>query len=138
MWKRKSAVALTSFLNNAAACTVMRPGATIVASFVPSVAEYAHALTESSNSLVANEHLITKVYFPRLVVPIAAVLGGLVDFGVAFVILIAMILYYGIVPGWTIITLPGFVVRRSARRNPAAFLGCNRHGQRSGCERAQE
>src|SRR5947208_149906 len=71
---------------------------------------FAHALTESSNSLVANERLITKVYFPRLVVPIAAVLGGLVDFGVAFVILIAMILYYGIVPGWTIITLPGFVV----------------------------
>ena len=47
---------------------------------------FAHALTESSNSLVANERLITKVYFSRLVVPISAVLGGLVDFAIAFVI----------------------------------------------------
>ena len=71
---------------------------------------FAHALTESSNSLVANEHLITKVYFPRLVVPIAAVLGGVVDFAVAFVILLLMMLYYGIVPTWAIVTLPGFIL----------------------------
>jgi lipopolysaccharide transport system permease protein len=67
-------------------------------------------LTESSNSLVANERLITKVYFPRLVVPIAAVLGGMVDFAIAFVILLAMMLYYGIVPTWAIVTLPGFIL----------------------------
>jgi lipopolysaccharide transport system permease protein len=71
---------------------------------------FAHALTESSNSLVANERLITKVYFPRLVVPISAVLGGLVDFGIAFVILLGMMLYYGIVPTWAIVTLPGFIL----------------------------
>jgi lipopolysaccharide transport system permease protein len=71
---------------------------------------FAHALTESSNSLVANERLITKVYFPRLVVPIAAVLGGLVDFAVAFAILLVMMLYYGIVPSWAIVTLPGFIL----------------------------
>jgi lipopolysaccharide transport system permease protein len=71
---------------------------------------FAHALTESSNSLVANERLITKVYFPRLVVPIAAVLGGLVDFVVAFFILVGMMLYYHIVPGWAIVTLPGFIL----------------------------
>jgi lipopolysaccharide transport system permease protein len=71
---------------------------------------FAHALTESSNSLVANERLITKVYFPRLVVPIAAVLGGLVDFAVAFVILLVMMAYYGIVPGWNIVALPGLIV----------------------------
>jgi lipopolysaccharide transport system permease protein len=71
---------------------------------------FAHALTESSNSLVGNQNLITKVYFPRLVVPISAVLGGLVDFLIAFVILLAMMLYYGIVPGWQVITLPGFVL----------------------------
>src|SRR6266699_3153627 len=53
---------------------------------------FAHALTESSNSLVANERLITKVYFPRLVVPISAVLGGLLDFAIAFVILLLMML----------------------------------------------
>jgi lipopolysaccharide transport system permease protein len=71
---------------------------------------FAHALTESSNSLVANERLITKVYFPRLVVPMAAVLGGLVDFAVAFVILLAMMFYYGIVPTWAIVTLPAFIL----------------------------
>lgn len=71
---------------------------------------FAHALTESSNSLVANERLITKVYFPRLVVPIAAVLGGLVDFAIAFVILLLMMLYYGVVPTWAIVTLPGFIL----------------------------
>ncbi len=71
---------------------------------------FAHSLTESSNSLVANERLITKVYFPRLVVPIAAVLGGLVDFAIAFVILLLMMIYFGIVPGWQIVTLPGFIL----------------------------
>jgi lipopolysaccharide transport system permease protein len=71
---------------------------------------FAHALTESSNSLVANERLITKVYFPRLVVPLSAVLGGLVDFAVAFVILLVMMFYYGIVPTWAILTLPAFIL----------------------------
>lgn len=71
---------------------------------------FAHALTESSNSLVANERLLTKVYFPRLVVPIAAVLGGLVDFAIAFVILLLMMLYYGVVPTWALVTLPGFIL----------------------------
>ena len=71
---------------------------------------FAHALTESSNSLVANERLITKVYFPRLVVPISAVLGGLVDFAVAFIILLGMIFYYGIVPSWAVVTLPAFLL----------------------------
>ena len=71
---------------------------------------FAHSLTESSNSIVANERLITKVYFPRLVVPIAAVLGGLVDFAIAFVILLAMLVYYGIVPGPAVFALPGLVL----------------------------
>src|SRR6266498_875078 len=71
---------------------------------------FAHALTESSNSLIANERLITKVYFPRLIVPIAAVLGGLVDFVVAFVILLGMMAYYKIVPTWAIVTLPAFIL----------------------------
>ncbi len=71
---------------------------------------FAHALAESSNSLVANERLITKVYFPRLVVPIAAVLGGLVDFAVAFVILLGMMAYYQIVPTWAVVTLPAFIL----------------------------
>ena len=71
---------------------------------------FAHALTESSNSLVGNQNLITKVYFPRLVIPIAAVLGGVIDFFIAFVILLGMMLYYGIVPGVAILALPGFLL----------------------------
>jgi lipopolysaccharide transport system permease protein len=71
---------------------------------------FAHALSESSNSLVANERLITKVYFPRLVVPISSVLGGLIDFAIAFVILILMMAYYGIRPTWAVVTLPAFVL----------------------------
>jgi lipopolysaccharide transport system permease protein len=71
---------------------------------------FAHALTESSNSLIANERLVTKVYFPRLVVPISAVLGGLVDFCIAFVILLGMMAYYSIVPSWAIVTLPAFIL----------------------------
>ena len=55
---------------------------------------FAYALSESSNSLVSNQNLITKVYFPRLVIPIAAVLAGLVDFAIAFVFLIALMIWY--------------------------------------------
>lgn len=71
---------------------------------------FANALTESSNSLIGNQNLITKVYFARLVIPIAAVLSGLVDFLVAFVILVGMMLFYGIVPGLAILALPGFIL----------------------------
>jgi len=71
---------------------------------------FAHALTESGNSLVANQQLITKVYFPRLVIPISAVLAGLVDFSIAFVVLLGMMLYYGIVPTTATLTLPLFLL----------------------------
>ena len=71
---------------------------------------FANALNSSSNSLVGNQNLITKVYFPRLVVPISAVLGGLVDFAIAFVILLAMLFFYGIAPGWQIVALPAFIM----------------------------
>lgn len=56
---------------------------------------FAHALTESSQSLVTNERLITKVYFPRVIIPASAVLGGLVDFAVGLVVLIAAVLFKG-------------------------------------------
>jgi len=71
---------------------------------------FAHALSESSNSLVANERLLTKVYFPRLLIPFSSVLGGLVDFAIAFVILLLMMGWYGIRPTWAIVTLPAFVL----------------------------
>lgn len=71
---------------------------------------FARVLTESGNSLVANQQLITKVYFPRLVIPLSAVLAGLVDFGIAFLVLLGMLLYYGIVPTAAVITLPLFLL----------------------------
>jgi len=71
---------------------------------------FAYALTESSNSVVANERLITKVYFPRLVVPLASILAGLVDFVIAFTLVVGMMVWYGIRPTWAILTLPFFVV----------------------------
>ena len=71
---------------------------------------FAHSLTQASNSLVGSQNLITKVYFPRLVVPISAVLGGVVDFAVAFVLLLGMLFFYAIVPGWQVLALPGLVL----------------------------
>ena len=71
---------------------------------------FAHALTESSNSLVANQRLITKVYFPRLVIPLSAVLSGLVDFVFAFSVLLGMMFFYGIVPSSALWSLPLFIL----------------------------
>lgn len=71
---------------------------------------FAYALSESSNSLVNNQSLITKVYFPRLIIPIAPMFVGLVDFGIACIVLIGMMRFYGIVPGPTILATPLFVI----------------------------
>jgi lipopolysaccharide transport system permease protein len=71
---------------------------------------FAYALTESSNSVVANERLITKVYFPRLVVPLASVFAGLVDFAIAFTLVIAMMAWYHVKPTWAVLSLPLFVL----------------------------
>ena len=64
---------------------------------------FANALTHASTSLVGNSNLLTKVYFPRLIIPLSAVTAGLVDFAIAFVILIGMMLYYGIAPTWNVL-----------------------------------
>ena len=71
---------------------------------------FAHALTESSNSLVNNQSLLTKVYFPRLIIPIAPLFVGLVDFGIALVVLLGMMLFFGIAPGIAILATPLFVL----------------------------
>jgi lipopolysaccharide transport system permease protein len=71
---------------------------------------FAHALSEAGNSLVLNQQLLKKVYFPRLVIPIAVVLAGLVDFGIGFVFLIGMMLYFHIIPTIAILALPFFVL----------------------------
>ena len=71
---------------------------------------FAGALDRAGNSLVGSANLITKVYFPRLVIPLSAVLAGLLDFAFAFVVLIGMMLFYGIVPAVAVLTLPFFVL----------------------------
>lgn len=70
---------------------------------------FAGALDRAGNSLVGSANLISKVYFPRLVVPISAVLAGLLDFAIAFLVLIGMMLFYGIVPTAAVLTLPLFL-----------------------------
>ncbi|MEN4099315.1 MAG: ABC transporter permease, partial [Anaerolineaceae bacterium] len=71
---------------------------------------FAYSLSESSNSLVANQNLISKVYFPRVVIPLASTLGGLLDFLISFVVLLGMMLFYQIRPTTTVWTLPFFVL----------------------------
>ncbi len=71
---------------------------------------FAKALTEASTSLVVNERVITKVYFPRLLVPTAVVLAGLLDFAIAFLILVGMMFFYGIMPSWAVLTIPFFLL----------------------------
>jgi lipopolysaccharide transport system permease protein len=69
------------------------------------------ALNQASRSLTANHNMVTKIYFPRLVLPVASVLAGLVDFAIAFVILIFMMIYYKVTPTWTAIwALPLFTM----------------------------
>lgn len=71
---------------------------------------FARSLAGSSTSLVANENLITKVYFPRLVVPISATVAGILDFAIASVVLLGMMWFYHIVPTAAAWTLPLFVM----------------------------
>jgi lipopolysaccharide transport system permease protein len=71
---------------------------------------FATSLASSGDSLVTNQHLIRKVYFPRLVAPIAPLLAALLDFGIALAVLFGMMLYYGVEVGWSLLALPLFVL----------------------------
>jgi len=70
---------------------------------------FSSVLTEASGSLVSNANLISKVYFPRLVIPLSTVAVALIDFGVSLSILAGLMLWYGFAPGWQILLLPLFV-----------------------------
>lgn len=70
---------------------------------------FANAIAEAGNSVVSNANMISKVYFPRLVVPASAVIVGLVDFLISGVLLAGLMLWYGVVPDWRIATLPLFL-----------------------------
>ncbi|KAB8317847.1 ABC transporter permease [Tolypothrix campylonemoides VB511288] len=71
---------------------------------------FANALSECSNSLITNVNLISKVYFPRLVVPASAVIVSFVDFLVSGMILLGLMAWYDFVPSWRIVTLPLFIL----------------------------
>jgi lipopolysaccharide transport system permease protein len=70
---------------------------------------FSNSLSECSNSLIANANLLSKVYFPRLVVPTSAVVVSFVDFMISGIILLALMAWYNFVPSWRILTLPLFV-----------------------------
>jgi lipopolysaccharide transport system permease protein len=71
---------------------------------------FANAVTMGTNSLVQDVNMITKVYFPRLVLPLSAVLAKLVDFGIAMLILCGLLVGYGVMPNWGVVVLPLLVV----------------------------
>lgn len=71
---------------------------------------FSNALSESSNSLVGNANLITKVYFPRMIIPASSVITTLVDLGISFCIMLVMFAWYGFLPSWHIIFFPLFVL----------------------------
>jgi len=70
---------------------------------------FANAFAQAGDSLVSNASMISKVYFPRLVVPTSAVIVGFVDFLISGVILVGLMLWYGFAPDWRVLTLPAFI-----------------------------
>lgn len=71
---------------------------------------FSSSLTEASNSLIGNANLISKIYFPRLIIPASTVITAMVDFAISFVILIAIMIVYRFAPSWNILVLPVFIV----------------------------
>lgn len=71
---------------------------------------FSNALGEASNSLLGNANLLTKVYFPRMIIPASSVITSLVDFAITFVMLLLIMAWYQFMPGWQIIFLPVFIV----------------------------
>ncbi len=71
---------------------------------------FATALSEASGSLINSANLISKVYFPRLIVPTATVVVAFIDFLISFVILVGMMVWYQFLPGWQVLLLPFFIL----------------------------
>jgi lipopolysaccharide transport system permease protein len=67
------------------------------------------AVTAASTSVIGNERLVTKVYFPRILVPLSAVIGATVDFAVAFAMLLVLMPFFGVLPGWSLLVVPAMV-----------------------------
>jgi lipopolysaccharide transport system permease protein len=75
---------------------------------------FSSILGEASGSVVGSSNLISKVYFPRIIIPAASAVVTLVDFGINLVLLIGLMIWYHFVPGWQIVFLPGFVLLATA------------------------
>jgi lipopolysaccharide transport system permease protein len=71
---------------------------------------FAEAVSSSSNSIISNKQLITKVFFPRLIIPMSSVITSFIDFLISFSILILMMVYYHFIPSWNILFLPIFLI----------------------------
>jgi len=70
---------------------------------------FSNALTESSNSLIGNTNLISKVYFPRLIIPASSIITSFIDFLISFVIMIGLMVYYQFMPSWQLLVMPVFI-----------------------------
>ena len=73
-------------------------------------AYFAQSITQASNSLISHQGIITKVYFSRLIIPLSAALSGLLDFAIAFLVLLGMIIFYGIVPNFAMLLVPPLIL----------------------------
>lgn len=82
---------------------------------------FATSLSEGSNSLITNTNLISKVYFPRLIVPASAVIVSFVDFAISLVLLAVIMVWYAIVPGFEVVTLPLFILLALAASTGASL-----------------
>src|SRR5437588_9815898 len=71
---------------------------------------FATSLSEGSNSLISNSNLISKVYFPRLIVPASSVIVSFVDFAISFGLLVVLMAWYHVWPGWHLLAMPLFTV----------------------------
>ncbi|MFM9840702.1 MAG: ABC transporter permease [Cyclobacteriaceae bacterium] len=71
---------------------------------------FANALSESSNSLISNSNLVSKVYFPRMIIPASSIITSLVDFAISFALMVAMMVFYQFMPNWKIVLLPVFIL----------------------------
>jgi lipopolysaccharide transport system permease protein len=83
---------------------------------------FSNAVAAAANSLVGSSHLISKVYFPRVLVPIASVAAGLVDFAITFVTLLGLMAYYGVSPSWMLLALPFFLAGTIVAATGAGLL----------------
>ena len=90
------------------------PDAVLVLAAVLPWQFFSTALLESANSLIGNTSLISKVYFPRLIIPVASVVTAFVDFAITLAMLAVVMMWYGVRPGTTLLALPAFIVLTAA------------------------